>query len=388
MVILSRRRYQRVAAYFLVGIYFLLAVYCMFQWGISFPLALFLYVICISLTGILISSRASLVLTFIIALVISLRVHLQRNGIAQPDLSWMDLQSNAIDVIGQVLSLSIIAIASWLSTREIERSLARARRSEAELKEERDQLETRVEERTQELQQAQLERVSQLYRFAEFGRITSGILHDLVNPLNAISLNLSQLEGNSEQSKTLKRAIQGAKRIEQFVNGARQQINNQRELSVFSLRQNTQEALGTLTEKAKKAKAHLHSNVPASLELYGGPLRFQQLISNLVSNALDSYEEVIDNRTREITVTAEATESEVVMTVEDNGSGISPENQKFVFDSLFSTKPGTQNSGLGLSIVKEIVEKEFNGSIELTSKPGKGTTFTMKLPIHVPGASS
>src|SRR5258708_13283308 len=87
----------------------------------------------------------------------------------------------------------------------------------------------------------QAEKVNQLYHFAEFGRMASGLFHDLANPLGLISLNLTLLNKKNKQmkreeiEKLLNRAFVGTKRLEDFVLAARKQINHQAVLKLFSL---------------------------------------------------------------------------------------------------------------------------------------------------------
>ncbi len=70
---------------------------------------------------------------------------------------------------------------------------------------------------------------------------------------------------------------------------------------------------------------------------------------------------------------------ELVIEIADNGIGISPENLGRIYDAFFSTKPDT-GTGLGLGVVKKIISL-YNGNIEVKSELGKGTTFTINLPL-------
>jgi two-component system NtrC family sensor kinase len=72
-------------------------------------------------------------------------------------------------------------------------------------------------------------------------------------------------------------------------------------------------------------------------------------------------------------------QSSVVIAVKDTGTGITPENMKKLFEPLFTTKP--KGIGLGLAVSKKLVEAN-DGRIEVESEPGKGSTFTLWLPIH------
>ncbi|MFC1782560.1 ATP-binding protein, partial [Planctomycetota bacterium] len=97
-------------------------------------------------------------------------------------------------------------------------------------------------------------------------------------------------------------------------------------------------------------------------------------------NALDA----VETKRGVITVTAAYNEEtrEAILTVNDNGTGIEPDLQGDIFKAFVSSK-GQGGTGLGLAVVKKIIQ-EHNGDIKVTSKPGKGTTFTIKLPTLAP----
>jgi signal transduction histidine kinase len=87
----------------------------------------------------------------------------------------------------------------------------------------------------------------------------------------------------------------------------------------------------------------------------------------------------------EITLRTGRTGDEVFVAVADTGIGIAPENINRVFEPFFTTKPVGKGTGLGLSLAYSIVQKH-QGHIEVQSEPGKGTTFTVWLPIEGKGA--
>ena len=99
--------------------------------------------------------------------------------------------------------MGILATVAWLSNTEIEKALHRALGSERDLAKERDSLEIKVAERTQELQQAQTEQLIQQYRFIAFGRIAAGLFHDLASPLTSVSLNLENIREESESDSVM-----------------------------------------------------------------------------------------------------------------------------------------------------------------------------------------
>jgi two-component system NtrC family sensor kinase len=110
----------------------------------------------------------------------------------------------------------------------------------------------------------------------------------------------------------------------------------------------------------------------------------QQVLINLVNNALDAMEGSHGNRIK-IAVTADG--HVLRITVADNGPGIAQENQKKIFDPFFTTKPVGKGTGLGLSICYGIVKK-IGGEISVRSRPGEGSEFSILLPLKEAYADS
>ena len=113
------------------------------------------------------------------------------------------------------------------------------------------------------------------------------------------------------------------------------------------------------------------------VELDGPPGRLAQLITNLVTNAVDAC---AAKGGGSITVRVTPRANEVELQVRDTGSGIPPEIISKIFDPMFTTKPFGQGTGLGLAIVHDIVTGEFGGTIQVTSQIDQGTTFILRFP--------
>jgi hypothetical protein len=178
LYVLSRRGFFVAASYILIAAYFVSISYAAYRWGVDLPAALLSYAILVTIASILINARFGFIMAGIISCFMITVWHFQFYRILPIDQST---QNNSDALVFAIL-LFLLTIIAWLSNREIERSLLRARRSEQNL-------EVKVEERTRELQAAQLEKIDHLYRFAEFGQLASGMFHDLLNVVNAVALN-------------------------------------------------------------------------------------------------------------------------------------------------------------------------------------------------------
>jgi signal transduction histidine kinase len=378
---LSRRGHSRIAAHLLVVCFALIAVAVCLMWGVLLPAGPLMFVLVIVMSGTLVGARFSLVVTGLISLVMLGLAYLQSEHLARPNLSWMSEGGGGLnDAFGYIFIWGIIALVAWLSNRELERSLRRARVSEADLARQRDLLEERVEERTRELKQAQLEKLLQLNRFADFGRISSGFFHDIINPLTAVSLNLEQLS-TKKRSELLKHAIAGIRRIEDFAVAARKQVQgHDDEQGEIAVADEVREVAAVLESKARGAGVVITCDLDEKVSLLGSPVKFHQLVSNLIANAIDAYEGT-PLESRLVSVAARRRGKMLKLTVKDQGNGIQPEHLAMIFDPFFTTKPITKGTGIGLMIVKQIIEDDFKGTISVTSTKRAGTVFTVQIPV-------
>jgi signal transduction histidine kinase len=135
----------------------------------------------------------------------------------------------------------------------------------------------------------------------------------------------------------------------------------------------------------RKANCTVHFEASTDpLELYGSPGELAQVVTNLVTNAIDGSAEKGGGP---ITLRLAPKNGGVEFTVSDCGAGIPLEVLPRIFDFLFTTKPVGQGTGLGLSIVHNIVTNGFGGTVSAQSEPGRGATFTLQLPSPPSGVT-
>jgi len=386
---LVKKGYLFVPSFVLILILSLIAYYLGICFGVVISYFWILLILVIVLAGILFTVRFTLFLIGIHVLLIFLLTFLQINNRIGYS-SWTIEPTWGSTLVKSVI-LCVICLVSWLSNREVEKALRLARNSEVVLKRERDNLEIEVEKRTKELKTVQLEKMVNLYKFADFGRLTAGMFHDIANPLTQVSLSLSNIELQTKNKMsyelnkiepTIKRAIKGTKQMEKLVMSVRKQIQQQETKSNFRPWIEIVSVVKSFEYRAKEMKIQLSIIGKKEISTFGNPIRFYQLVSNLISNALDSYYEVKRDKNRKIIVELETNRDEIILKVEDFGCGISEEIKQKIFDPLFTTKDSEKGTGIGLYITKAIVEKEFGGKIEVKSKLNEGTLFTIRFPIR------
>lgn len=378
---LSRHGKHHIASSLLIIIDFLLASALVYSWGIVVPTGILLYGLVIVLAGILLGAVYALYVAGAAVLTIALLQLGAMRGVVNSDWSWLTSPPGMSDVAGYTLLFAALALVVWLFNRQMERSLHKAEQAEAELLKQKELLEVKVEERTRELQAAQLEKVQQMYRFAELGQLSTAMMHDLANHLTNLTINIESLEGE-KRSKVLAEAKHSIRHIDDMVARVRDQLHGRASTKSFAVAAEINAVIKMLRPRAQRDGVDLIFEAPDDAKLLrsqGDSIRFRQMIANLVTNGIDAYEGVpADPQKRHrVLVTVAALKSKTIITIQDWGRGIQPEDQKTLFEPFHSSKQ--TGMGMGLFIVKQIVEEHFVGTARLdTSK--KHTVFVVQLP--------
>lgn len=268
-----------------------------------------------------------------------------------------------------------------------------------------EELEQRVEERTRELDESR-QRLMASEKLAALGKLTAGIAHEINTPLAASlnhlmqarkladeyrdSIGVAQVSDadHREIAAELDRALGDAnaslERMGEFIRKMRSQARNpEGAISSFDPLKIARETLALLETEAKRAGVRLVLEDHAQpLALHGEAGRFSQILNNLVQNAIHACEERRDQAGSRVRVEFTQEAEQLLMKVEDNGSGIPPEVLPKIFEPLFTTKPIGKGTGLGLPIIQDIVRGHFGGQMNLETTVGKGTTFTLRFPLE------
>ncbi|MGB8213985.1 MAG: PAS domain S-box protein [Anaerolineales bacterium] len=267
-----------------------------------------------------------------------------------------------------------------------ERDIAERKQAEDKLKEYSDHLAEMVAERTRELQEAQ-EKLVRQEKLALLGQLAGGVGHELRNPLGVINNAVYYLKlvqpGADEKVKhyhaMIEQEVHNASRIiGDLLDFARVISSNPQALSVPDLVQRS------LRRFPVPATLQVALDIPADLpQVYADPLHMEQVLGNLVTNACQAMPKGGTLAIRAQPAAFSAGHPAIRIQVEDTGTGITPENMQKLFEPLFTTK--TNGIGLGLAVSKKLVEANA-GRIEAESQPGRGSMFTLVLPVD-PAAS-
>ncbi len=245
-----------------------------------------------------------------------------------------------------------------------------------------------MQRREQELRDKQ-EQLVQAGKLATLGELTTGVAHELNNPLNNIGLFV----GNAVDLIEL--AVPEKGQIVRELRHAMQQVGKATEIishlrtfgraapasrEAISLTQVIERALSLMGEQLRLREIEVTVDlVPPSEEpvVIGNAIQLEQVFINLLTNARDA---VAESPRKAIRIAGSAGAGVVEVTLSDTGPGIPPGLERRIFDPFFTTKEVGKGTGLGLSITYGII-KEHGGTISVVSPPGEGATFVIHLPL-------
>lgn len=298
---------------------------------------------------------------------------------------------------------------------------ARVSQRTAELRDRAQELESTL----QDLKQAQMQLI-QTEKMSSLGQLAAGLAHEINNPVSFIYGNLNHARDNLMELLKLATLYQehdpdpppaianhldqidldfierdlpalldsmqaGADRIRILVLSLRSFVRlDEVDFKAIDLRESLtttlvllQHRLAATAQRPAIAVCEAYPEDLPSVTCQPGPMN--QVLINLLTNAIDALDEAAQKGTlREeptLRLQLQAEAGEMLLTIADNGGGMSAATQAKIFEPFFTTKPVGQGTGMGLAIAYQIVVQQHGGRLHCDSAPGQGTTFTLALPL-------
>ena len=303
--------------------------------------------------------------------------------LALPEEDWtLHLLHDPQMVVASVRSYRLAAAGVWMTLAFLLLYLAQRRKTRRVEMRSRSELEHLVHERTRELHTAQDELVHAA-RMAALGQMSAALAHEINQPLTALRMQLASLrllldsgrdgevrEGLGHVEGLLERMAALTGHLKTFARkspaGLRQRL---------SLAEVLEQALQLLSPRIRSEQVEVFRQVPAEAMVSGDAIRLEQVLINLLHNALDAMSGRPQRRLR---ILCQLAGDSWQLRVGDNGGGIPSEHLDQVFEPFFTTKPVGQGLGLGLAVSYGIV-RDMGGTLEV-SNDEHGAVFTLTLP--------
>jgi two-component system, NtrC family, C4-dicarboxylate transport sensor histidine kinase DctB len=298
--------------------------------------------------------------------------------------------AQAVFIVASLLALAMLFFLLWNQRRK--RSKERLRyQLETQRNREINEANTRLIQEIDERKRAEealvqaRDELIQATKLAALGEMSTGISHELNQPLAAIRAyadNARALIDHGRNEDALANLIQISDLTERMA-----QISSQ--LKIFarkgvsqsvsvSLDASIKNSLRILQPRIKEENVTIHL-CPAAHEVFvlANSVQLEQVLVNLIGNALHAVEE---SEQQHIEISTEVCDQEVVLKIWDNGPGIEQDQLSMIFDPFFTTKKEGRGLGLGLSISHRLMDG-MNGKLQAENHPEGGAVFTLRLPV-------
>lgn len=248
--------------------------------------------------------------------------------------------------------------------KKLQENLTKITISEEQLKQQRDQLEVEVRNKTNKLMQAE--------RLSAIGEISARLAHDLRNPLTVIKGTVEIVKAKSKRDNTAFSEKQ-IEMMERAVSRMANQIDDVLDFvkiqTLHTTRNSIFETIGLSVSKIKKSADLSINIVGENIDLVYDADKLEVVLDNIIMNAVEAIDEK-----GEVSIRIKDENNEIIIEIKDSGSGVPPELMTKIFEPLFTTKQ--RGTGLGLASCKRIIE-QHGGSISIKTKP---SIFSIKLP--------
>jgi signal transduction histidine kinase len=284
-------------------------------------------------------------------------------------------ERRVVALVRRLLLDAEIAIDQYIDRREDELNRVNAQLTQAS-----EALSRKVDRTSADLRRTE-DRARSAERLASVATLVTGLAHEIGTPMGVLRGHAEALENAVEGERARWRVQMITEQIDRLTSIMQSLLNLARPHDPMRVEVSLQEVISTaglfLSDKFTRRGVDFSLALSGEGRIVGDPEKCQQVFLNLFLNAVDA----LGDRGGRLQVGLEEHDDDgaVEVTITDDGAGIPPEAVEHIFEPFFTTKEAGRGSGLGLMVVKDIVE-EHGGELSVTTTEGEGTTFTLRFP--------
>ncbi len=223
------------------------------------------------------------------------------------------------------------------------------------------------------------EKIKSLHHLADIGKMSLGVYHDLINPLNSLILHLNEINKknlNLKLKSNINSALNAILTMEELILSANAYyLNNINKY--FNAKNEILKIINILNYKIKKNNIKILYKANNNIYIKGPVSSFNRIVLNLLNNSIDACLKT-KKRNKRIQIKFSKNKGFLILKIIDNGCGISEKDSKKLFEPFYSTK-SVNNFGLGLNICQELIKKDYFGKIIYYIEKKK-TIFQIEIP--------
>lgn len=377
MRFLCSRNWVTTASIGFVGTFAFGCTYGAFMWGASMPLTLLGFGLTIVFATSLLGNKGGIVtLIYTATILVVAGLFEMQNEIPK----WKSEHIIIADLIIYSVMLALTTLVGWLSHKQIMLALAQAHSAEKVLENERLIMGNIIDQRTKEIEQTHNHRLAHIQQNAEFGKVAQGLFHDMIGPVNTLTLTISALHAGRMSiadaylhSESVYKVIQ---RSQNYIQTIRRNLGKKNHIIEFDIKEEISSAILLHQYRARRECIDIAVHGDAC-NIYGDAIQFNQAISIFISNSIDAFESV-DRATKRILIHWKIRPDHITLTVKDSAKGMSTDTLTKILTPFFTTK--TDGNGFGLSAAHNTIHNLFKGTLHIESELDKGTSIICRIP--------
>lgn len=376
IILLVKKGHIHLVSYLTIVLIVIFSLKGSFVWGIDSYTIYTIYPFIIFLSSILIGSKFSLLVFLLFCFNLIFTFFLQRDGYFFENYFWIEFSPNFFNLLTILIVYLLMTFLFWVSSKGIENTLDRSKKLAQQLKLHNKRLEIVVEKKTNQLKMLQFKQLTKIAPLLDLGKLSAGLIHDIREPLSVLSVILQDAQQNKNIVHDLDKAFLAINKIDDLSKISSCKLFSESELEVFNLNQEIYKLISLFEYNSRLKKIKIIFAPHKEFELHADRKKLIQVLTNLLLNALESYDNV-EKKEKYVFIKLVKKPRNLLIVIKDYGIGIKTEQLTHIFEPGFSSKDMSGSLGFGLYVSQEVMREIFYSKIRVASKDKIGSSFSL-----------